>query len=337
MMRVLIIIAHTYDGRCDMTLSKMGVEAVALLLMAAATLPGGCSGPKEDSSSAETPLVSEKAKDSDPQVGEVAKVNGKDEAAATMCDLSALAELVRPDTAAAKSLYKQALTIREGLYGPSHPKVAYSLGNLATACKMRKEYDEAAEALGRAVGIYEATQPQDCLALVGVLADLGEVLHDHGKQEEANKALARAVACAEAMKSDVPQALTEIANSLNHQGRQEEAVQYLLRAMDRLAPGDSFERGDVRQALIEAYWSGKDFAKAQPLLEERVAEAEKGDADSLKYVVEDLARFHAEQGQYADAAALCKRYAGILRNLGRDQEAMSLEQRATRLSEKATK
>jgi tetratricopeptide (TPR) repeat protein len=339
-----------------MTVHKLGIQNIACLLVAAVIVSCGCDGQKENPAPAETSKTAAKPKDLGDYAAEVAKANKKDEATATACDLAALLE---PGTASAKALLKQALTIREGLYGLSHPKVARSLQHLAIVCRQMKEYGEAAEALKRAVGIYEAAQPQDGASLIGALAELSALLHEQGIEEEAKQTLARAAACAEGMGSEAPKAFREIAQSLNQQDRHEEAVQYLLRAMERLNPDDIDERGELRLALIEAYWRAKAYDKAEPLLQEKLAEAEKSGGSDLRYAVQDLARCYTEHGQYAQAADLWKRslaleekeygpndprlawtlkwYAGVLRDLGRDQEAASLEQRATRLSEKSAK
>lgn len=335
---------------------RLGIQGIVGLLVAAAILSCGCDGQKENPAPGATPKAASKPKDMGDYAAEVAKANKKDEATATACDLAALLE---PGTASAKALLKQALTIREGLYGLSHPKVARSLQHLAIVCQQRKEYGEAADALKRAVGIYETTQSQDRVSLIGALAELSALLHEQGIEEEARQTLARAAACAEGMGSEAPKAFREIAQSLIQQDRHEEAVQYLLRAMERLKPDDSEERGELRSALIEAYWRAKSYDKAESLLQEELAEAEKSGGSDLRAAVQNLARCYTEHGRYAQAADLWKRslaleekehgsndprlawtlkwYAGVLRDLGRDQEAVSLEQRATSLTEKAAK
>ena len=56
---------------------------------------------------------------------------------------------------AARASQQRALTIKEAVYGPEHPEVAMTLGNLANVREDLGELEAARSCIGRAVGIFE--------------------------------------------------------------------------------------------------------------------------------------------------------------------------------------
>lgn len=74
------------------------------------------------------------------------------------------------------ALYEAEVRSREKEFGPHHPDVAESLGNLAILYNQRQEYDKAQPLLERALHIYEQTRGPDHPDVAHILTDLA-VLH----------------------------------------------------------------------------------------------------------------------------------------------------------------
>jgi tetratricopeptide (TPR) repeat protein len=124
----------------------------------------------------------------------LATESGEDnERAAVGHDLLALPFLFGKP-ADAETHYRKSLAIRERLYGPVHPRVAFSLRNLATVLSMQRRFEEAAAALNRALDIQEGDSGPDSDAVADILSEYADVLREMNQSERAATLQARAKA-----------------------------------------------------------------------------------------------------------------------------------------------
>jgi tetratricopeptide (TPR) repeat protein len=104
----------------------------------------------------------------------------------------------RVELRAARTAAEQALAIKETVYGPDHPRVAITIGNLGIVLRQLGDLAGARAALERALAIDEAAYGPDHSEVALILANLGVVLHGLGDLAGARAALERALAIDEA-------------------------------------------------------------------------------------------------------------------------------------------
>jgi len=99
----------------------------------------------------------------------------------------------RAEFRAAQAAGERALAIKEAVYGPDHPEVAGTLGNLGNVLEELGELAAARAVLERALTIFEGVYGPDHPEVAGTLGNLGNVLEELGELAAARAALERAL------------------------------------------------------------------------------------------------------------------------------------------------
>ena len=139
------------------------------------------------------------------------------------------------DFASAEAMYQQALTTLHASQPQSRPQIAVALGALSTLAHRRADYPEG-EALGReALAVQVDLFGEDHPLVARSAANLGALLLDAGRHQEAQSELERALRFQQGQGTATP----ELANTLNNlgllhhrEGRHAEAAQALVQAID---------------------------------------------------------------------------------------------------------
>jgi tetratricopeptide (TPR) repeat protein len=104
----------------------------------------------------------------------------------------------RAELRAARAAGERALAIFEVAYGPDHPEIARTLGNLGIVLEQLGELGVARAALERVLAIFEAAYGPDHPSIALTLTNLGNVLRRLGELDAARAAQERALAIQEA-------------------------------------------------------------------------------------------------------------------------------------------
>jgi tetratricopeptide (TPR) repeat protein len=183
--------------------------------------------------------------------------------------------------AEAELLYRQALAIRERLYGPDHIDVAQSLNNLAMVLYDTNRMVEAEPLLRRALAIHEASYGPDHPSVAVPLGNLASVLHGTNRLVEAEAMFRRALAIHEASFGPNHPALAidlnNLASVLQEADRQSETEPLYRRALaihkSSFGPNHHLVAGSLNNlaSLLEAT---NRMAEAEPLYRESLAISE---------------------------------------------------------------
>ena len=87
---------------------------------------------------------------------------------------------------------KRALQVAQNNYGPDHPNVALSLGNLAELYEAQMEYTKAESLYKRSLEILEKAYGQDSPFLVPTLLNMASLYNNIGRENEAQRIMERA-------------------------------------------------------------------------------------------------------------------------------------------------
>jgi tetratricopeptide (TPR) repeat protein len=104
----------------------------------------------------------------------------------------------REELVAARATLESALAIEEAAYGPDHPRVAVTLGNLGIVLRRLGQLPQARAHHERALAIEEAAYGPDHPEVAATLSNLGVVLRELGELPQARARLERALAIEEA-------------------------------------------------------------------------------------------------------------------------------------------
>jgi nucleoside phosphorylase len=137
--------------------------------------------------------------------------------------------------AKAKEYTLRALRIKEAAYGPDHPQVAITLGNLGLVARDQGDLAEARRLQERALRIKEAAHGPDHPQVAITLANLGLVARDQGDLAMARRLMKRALRIEEAIygpdHTDVARTLTGLCIVAKDQGDLAEARHLQERAL----------------------------------------------------------------------------------------------------------
>jgi tetratricopeptide (TPR) repeat protein len=171
-------------------------------------------------------------------------------------------------------LLERALTIKEAVYGPDHPQVAITLGNLGNTYRDLGDTAQAVELLERALTIFEAVYGPDRPQVAITLGNLGNAHRDLGDTAQAVELLERALTIFEAVYGpDHPQVastLTNLGAAHQQRGDTARAVELYQRALtiDEAVYGpDHPEVASTLTNLGVAHHHLGDTARAVELLE----------------------------------------------------------------------
>ncbi len=222
----------------------------------------------------------------------------------------------------AELLLRQALNLREEVYGPNHTAVASTLNRLGFLYWTMRRYRDAEPLYERALAINEAEFGSDHLEIVEGLNRLAGLYRTQGRYGEAEPLFARALSISEAEvgpeASEVYLGLENLAGLYRSQGRSDEAEPLYTRMLSIAEKGDGPFPGvaGALRRLARLYRSQGRSDEAEPLylrmLEITEAQFE-GDPlqVGVSEVLDDLGRLYLNQGRYDEAEVLFNRSLAI--------------------------
>ena len=265
--------------------------------------------------------------------------------------------------AEAEPLYKRALAIWEQAYGPEHLEVARTLVNLAITYRAQGKYGAAVPLYQRALGIYEKILGPEHPLVAGGLNNLALVYRDLGDYAAAEPLLARSLQIQTKRLGpdhpDVASGLNNLANMKRDEKDYAGAEPLYRRALAIREHALGPEHPEVAESLedlgVMERERGNDRA-AEPLFRRALAIYEVAlgpESDGVGYASTDLALLYERRREYPTAEGYYKRavqafekglgadhpelaecldrYAGMLRQMGRGDDAELLQDRAARI------
>ncbi len=221
-------------------------------------------------------------------------------------------------------LQQRALELREQVYGPEHPLVATSRGNVGYMLQLLERYTEARQELERAEAILVKALGPNCPELSPVLTILGNVASVAADDEAALSSYQRAVAIVEeALGPEHPmaaEALLGTGNSLTFLGRFDEGLAAYERAL----------------AIGQKVHGRESSFVAQALLYQGTALQEMGQLEAAVKAYRSASAIHERLGvDHPDLQSLTHIHLGsALLALGRRAEALTDYERALSIVEK---
>jgi len=212
----------------------------------------------------------------------------------------------------AEPLFKKALELKEKVLGADDPRVAETMGRLATSYSSMRKYSEAKANYTRALSIMEKSYYADHPSIGIILEQYGDCLAQEGDYNAAEPLLARAL-------------------TLREKG---------LR-------GDHYELLALTRKLVEAQRHISKFAEAEKALKTSIKHAD-SPWGPIEVFLSDLALVYRDQGKNAESGetykqaidayekrgnypglvTCLKEYASLLRADKKEDEAKKLETRA---------
>ena len=229
--------------------------------------------------------------------------------------------LERAQYSQAESLYRQALAIREQVFGSEHPDVAASLNELGVLYYRQGKYIEAEALYQRALAIREQALGSEHPDVAESLNDLGELYYHQGKYIEAEALYQRALAIREqALGSEYPkvaESLNDLGELYYYQGKYIEAEVLYQRALAIREQVFGSQHPDVAESLNDLgglyYRQGK-YAQAEPLYQRALAIREQTLGPlhpDLAVSLSTLALLYYYQARYTEAEPLNQRALAI--------------------------
>jgi tetratricopeptide (TPR) repeat protein len=245
----------------------------------------------------------------------------------------------------AAPLLRDALEIREKVFGSEHPNTASSLNNLASVLQDLGDFAGARQLLERALAIRENVFGSEHPNTASSLNNLANLLRAEGHFAKARAFFERALAIYEKTHGpehpEMASSLNNLATVLNDQGDFAGARQLLERALaiyeKALGPEHSKTMTNLNNLAVLLQAQG-DFAGARPLLEHVLARREKVlglEHPETAMSMRNLATLLTSLGDFARARQLLERALAIYENvLGPEhpETAMSLANLATVLT-----
>lgn len=220
---------------------------------------------------------------------------------------------------AAEDSYERALRIREQAFGRSDPEVARAMNNLALLKRDRGRLDEAEELLRDAIATWERTVGSVHPDVASGYSNLGLVAKSRGDVDAAVRHFRKAIATWEEALGpghpDVAAGLNNLASAYRMQGRYADAEAAHVRALAIRRSALGAMHPDVARSLTNlAFLYGT---------QERFGDAERTFAEAMDIWESGVDGCEAARG--------LDLYASMLRQNGRDGEAVRMETRAREL------
>jgi tetratricopeptide (TPR) repeat protein len=257
-------------------------------------------------------------------------------------------------------LYKQSLEICVRAFGPRHPQVAVVLNYMGLLYRIMGKYPEAQSMFRRALEIREEALGPDDPKVANSLNNLALVYHDQRQFDEAEELYLRSLELNTRLLG--PYA-PEVAYSLNNlgliyreKGRYEEALPLLERSLEISRKAFGTNHPDVATTLNNLATFHRllgNYREAMKLYDQSFAIRESALGPehpdvaqsfyNLALLEEDQNRFLQAEGMYKQSLKIYEKalgpdsprvvlvlndYAGLLRKLNRNDEALAMERRA---------
>jgi tetratricopeptide (TPR) repeat protein len=222
--------------------------------------------------------------------------------------------------AEADLLFQRVLAIRERTLGPDHPLTANSIHALAAFYREQGRYAEAEPLYQRALEIKEQTLRPEHPDIVDLLSNMAQLYGNQSKYAEAETLLQRALAIGEQTLGpdhpDTARTLNRMADLYQAQGKHEQAELLYQRALAiyEQANGPDYSDTYTLEGLANLYRNQGKYAEAEPLYQRALAIKEQTlvpDHPSIEHTLE--------------------KYARLLRQMQRTEEATQLEERVREL------
>jgi tetratricopeptide (TPR) repeat protein len=228
------------------------------------------------------------------------------------------------DHGKAQRLFRRAIAIYAESFGPEHPETIGARYNLASTCKLRRDYEGAAAECERALSEAERTSGPNHLEVARLLDLLGEVYLALGRRAAALFALRRALAIKEAIGAsgwELAVTLGKLGEFHLSAGQYGECEPLLARSLSIkqqiLGRDDPSLAGDVKR-LAEVYAALGRPRTAEPLLETSATMLERalgGKHPDIVPSLSRLAKLYREQARFSEAARLLDIALAILNSI----------------------
>ena len=231
----------------------------------------------------------------------------------------------RGDYAGAEPLYREAVAIKEHLFGPDAIELSVDLSNLGQALTAQEKYDEAREVLDRALAIKERVLGPEHPEVAYSLAGRGELAMVTGDPATAVDHIGRAAGI---LRAKLPADHPHLLIILTKLGRAQERHGDLDAAEERyreVLPGFVVRFGDgsrescsVRADLARCLAATDRHAEAAALLRTAIdaSLSERGETEDVVALLEDLASSQRALGDVEGAMSTEDRAAGIAGRVG---------------------
>ncbi|MGD0706697.1 MAG: tetratricopeptide repeat protein, partial [Trebonia sp.] len=172
-----------------------------------------------------------------PHLMAVARAAGRDKtgAAVRLLNRAGCYSLLEADFDVSQAMLQEAVARAEALFGPDHPEVASTLGNLGTVQRQRGELEKAEASQTRALEIKEKAYGPDHPEVAITLTNLGAVQYQRGELEKAEANQTRALAIKEKVygpdRPEVALTLGNLGNVQRERGELEKAEASLTRVL----------------------------------------------------------------------------------------------------------
>jgi tetratricopeptide (TPR) repeat protein/transcriptional regulator with XRE-family HTH domain len=224
-----------------------------------------------------------------------------------------------------QSLHRQALAVREQVFGSEHPAVAESLNALALLSRFQGDYEQAEGFHQQALAIREKTLGPNHRATAQSLNNLGVLYRTQGKYEQAEPLLHRALIISEqSLGSEHPDTLYSFLNlaKLYIEQRKYEhaeplAKQALATSERVLEPGHHII-AQVLSLLARLSYEQRNYEQAETLWKRALAIVEKTfglEHPSTAERLNNLAELYVAQGRFTQAESLCRRALSICEHI----------------------
>jgi tetratricopeptide (TPR) repeat protein/transcriptional regulator with XRE-family HTH domain len=224
-----------------------------------------------------------------------------------------------------QSLHRQALAVREQVFGSEHPAVAESLNALALLARFQGDYEQAEGFHQQALAIREKTLGLEHPATAQSLNNLGVLYRTQGKYEQAEPLLQQALIINEqSLGSEHPDTLLYLINlaKLYIEQRKYEhaeplAKQALATSERVLEPGHYLIAQSLNLRARLSY-EQRNYEQAETLWKRALAIVEKTfglEHPSTAERLNNLAELYVAQGRFTQAESLCRRALSICEHI----------------------
>jgi len=224
-----------------------------------------------------------------------------------------------------QSLHRQALDLREHIFGSEHPDVAESLNILAMFARLQNDFEQAEEFHRQALTIRKQAFGSTHIVVAESLNNLGVLYRTQRKYEQAELLLQQALSVHEQLLgSEHPYTLISLMNLAKLYSEQRKYEQAELLLKQALATSERvLEPGHPHIAqslnlLARLYYEQGDYKQAETLWKRSLAILEKTLGPEHPVTAErlnDLAELSFAQGRYNQAYSLCQRALSICENI----------------------
>lgn len=207
----------------------------------------------------------------------------------------------------AENLYLRALS--EWEKQPEVTARAIAMSNLATLYRTMGRYAEAETLFRRTLETLSRTAGMDSVEAETVWGNMGELFRRQGRLEEAEQAVALALAIGEKQPGGDPRRphlLHALATVYAEQGRHDEALMLYMQALE-LRAGDPVSSAITMTNLATVYTARREYQKAQPWAERAyrtLVETMGPSHPHTAVAANNLAQVYRLQGRYAEAEPL---------------------------------